>query len=63
MHMKYFLVDEEQQTVQGLFLPKINIATPFPKAVKTYEETLIGRKIKTPILMASSEGEEEGKNW
>eukprot|EP00795_Rhopilema_esculentum_P007430 gene7430-13192_t len=60
MHMKYFLVDEEQQTVQGLFLPKINVATPFPKAVKTYEETLIGRKIKTPILMASSEGEEEG---
>eukprot|EP00794_Sanderia_malayensis_P004602 gene4602-5207_t len=60
MHMKYFTIDEEQQAVKGLLMPKINVGTPFPKIVKTDEETLLGRKIKTPILMASSEGQEEG---
>ena len=60
MHMKYFLIDEERQTVVSLLLPRINTASPIPKIVKTDEENLLGRKVKTPILMASSEGEEEG---
>ena len=60
MHMKYFLVDEEEQVVKSLLLPRINIASSIPKTVKTEEESIIGRKLKTPILMASSEGEEEG---
>ena len=60
MHIKYFMIDEEQQTVISLLLPKINVASSIPKTVRTEEENLIGRKVKTPILMASSEGEEEG---
>ena len=60
MHMKYFLIDEEEQTVKTLLLPKISTASSIPKTVKTEEESIIGRKMKTPILMASSEGEEEG---
>ncbi len=62
MHMKYFIIDEEAQVVKGMLLPRINVSTPFPKIVKTDEEALLGRKIKTPILMASSEGQEEGKS-
>ena len=60
MHMKYFTIDEEAQIVKSLLLPKIQVGTPFPKIVKTEEEALLGRKTKTPIFMASSEGEEEG---
>ena len=60
MHMKYFLINEQEQTVQSLLLPKISTASSIPKTVKTEEENIIGRKMKTPILMASSEGEEEG---
>lgn len=58
--MKYFLIDEEHQTVISLLLPRINVTSSIPKVVKTEEENLLGRKVKTPILMASSEGEEEG---
>ena len=60
MHMKYFVIDEVQQVVKGLLLPKIHVGTPFPRIVKTEEEALLGRKVKTPIFMASSEGQEEG---
>jgi len=60
MHLKYFLINEQEQMVQSLLLPKVSTASSIPKTVKTEEENIIGRKMKTPILMASSEGEEEG---
>ena len=61
MHMKYFIVDEENQAVKSLILPRVSVCSPIPKLIKTEEEASLGRKIKTPILMASCEGEEEGE--